>query len=165
MKTAITALTVLALAGTASAQVYTGGGFTLGGGDQRDENIDITGLTGNYDGFVLQIDFGGSRPSDTEFDFDLRTLFRTDSSLPFNKFLEDSNFDFVYDANNILTVTEAFPAGTELNGGEYERLRLRLFNDTSSSLTVQSYTLTLVPAPGAVGLLAGAGLLASRRRR
>ena len=44
MTKAMTALAAIAIAGTASAQVYTGGGFSISGEDQRDENIDITGL-------------------------------------------------------------------------------------------------------------------------
>jgi len=162
------------LCGVTSADVIigSGGGFSISSDDSERINIDITGLTGSYISWVFTADFGGDRPNDNEFDLDIRTLFRTNTSIPFSLFLEDSNFDFVYDANNVLTVTENFSTNANFSadalvGGDYETLRLDLFNDDSGRLSIDSWSLELiaVPAPSAAGALALAGFAASRRRR
>ncbi|MEM7754148.1 MAG: hypothetical protein AAF297_00775 [Planctomycetota bacterium] len=175
MKTKATLIglaSIFAAMSAASGQVVvgSGGGFSIDPDDTERFNIDITTLTGSYTSFVFTADFGGDRPSDTEFDLDVRTLFRNSTNLPFSLFLEDSNFDFVYDANNILTVTENFSENINfnadaLNGGDYQTLRLDLFNDDNSRLDIDSWSLTLVPAPSAGAALAVCGLIAVRRRR
>ena len=173
-RTSIIALITIAGATVASADVVIGSGgpLSIDGEDTERINIDVTSLTGSYISWVFTADFGGDRPNDNEFDLDIRTLFRTDTSLPFSLFLEDSNFDFEYDSNNILTVREDFStnsnfAADALNGGDYERVRLDLFNDDTSRLTIESWSLTLiaVPSPAALSSLALAGLVAARRRR
>ena len=170
--TAIASALVLAPAASAGVIIGSGGGFTIDPDDSVRVNIDVTNLTGSYAAWTFTADFGGNRPNDNEFDLDIRTLFRTDTSLPFSLFLEDSNFDFEYDANDILTVTERFVDNSNfsadaLNGGDYERIRLDLFNDDSSDIRVVSWSLELipVPTPSAAGALVLSGLAAARRRR
>ncbi|MEM1331511.1 MAG: hypothetical protein AAGG07_13225 [Planctomycetota bacterium] len=126
-------------------------------------NLDITDLSGSYDSFLLTVDLDGDRPNSSEFDLDIRALGRTTDTVPFTQFLDDNNFSFAYDANDILTVEDPFMS--TLIGGNYQTLRLTFFNDDSSRVRINEWSLTLVPAPSAVGVLAGAGLLASRRRR
>lgn len=157
---------IAALSVSANAQVFTGGPSTIDpDGDSVDYNFDISGLTGEFTGFILEVDFGGDRFNDNEFDLDLRTTLRTDPLFPFSQFLDDNNFTFVYDSNNILTVEDDF-LNSPLIGGQYNNLRLRLFNDLSNDeIDVESVTLTLVPAPGAASLIGLAGLVAARRRR
>lgn len=174
MKSMISMAGVAALAlaaGGASAGVIvgSGGGFSIFGEESERINIDITGLTGSYTSFVFTADFGGDRPNDNEFSIDARTLFRTSTDLPFSLFLEDSNFDFVYNGD-VLTITENFASNSNfsadaLNGGDYGTLRLDLFNDDTSRLTIESWSLELIPTPSAAGVLALGGLLAARRRR
>jgi len=161
---------VLAIASASAAATYSGGPLTIFGEESARINIDISGLTGSFTSWVFTADFGGDRPNDNEFNLDVRTTLRTNDSLPFSLFLEDSNFDFVYDSNDILTITEDFGSNGNFSldalvGGDYDNVRLDLFNDEASRLDIESWTLTFVPAPGAMGVLAMGGVLAARRRR
>lgn len=151
------------LSSAAHAQVFSGGGFDIEPDEFEQINNDISGLVGEFDSFILRVDFGGDTPNPNEFDIDIRANMRTNDNVPFTLFLDDNNFSFDYDENNILIIEDPFM--NTLNGTDYNNLRLTLFNDDNSDLDIVSWELTLVPAPSTVGMLAFAGVLAARRRR
>ncbi|MEM1164976.1 MAG: hypothetical protein AAGI30_01655 [Planctomycetota bacterium] len=187
IRSALMAASALAVASSAHAVVLTGGPATLDSDDTVDVILSLDGVTGLFNEYILTVVFDtNDAPSASEFgdefSIDIDAEFAASGSgLPNFLDLEAlSNPDpttFTIVTDTLTVADELSPSGfvpglgfvsvpLPFDASQYQQIEVTFGSTPGFEADILSVQLELVvPAPGAAGMLAIAGLATTRRRR